>query len=315
MNVYIVTPAPPRSHKGNRITALRWSRILKTFSHRVRIIQKYNGQRCDLLIALHARRSYPSIKRFSDAHLGKPLVVALTGTDLYRSIHTNQQAKQSLKLATHLIILQPEGIKGLPKRFRRKTRVIIQSVKPPVGPFPKRKDRFEICVVGHLRPVKDPFRTAQTVRLLPSTSSIQVTHIGAALSESMARRARVESTKNTRYRWVGDWPHQKTLRRIGCCRLLVLTSKMEGGANVICEALALKVPVVSSRIAGSVGLLGRDYPGYFPVGDTKALARVLHRAETCNDFYRSLKMKCRQLASLVKPAEERKRWANLIREF
>ena len=75
------------------------------------------------------------------------------------------------------------------------------------------------------------------------------------------------------------------------------------------------VPVISSRIPGSVGLLGESYPGFFPVGDTKALARMLHRAETDPAFYRSLASRCRRLARLVDPANERRAWARLLREL
>lgn len=315
MKICIVTPAPPRSRKGNRITAIRWSNILTSLGHRVRILQQYDRQRCDLLITLHARRSYSSIKRFATLHAEKPLLVALTGTDLYGSIKTNKQAQQSLELATHLIVLQPNGIKALPKSIRHKAMVIIQSVKQPVGACVKRKNVFDVCVVGHLRPVKDPFRTARAVRLLPAKSRVRVLHIGAALSESMANRAEMESMKNTRYRWVGDWSHAKTLQRMRQSKLLVLTSKMEGGANVICEALAMKVPVISSRIDGSIGLLGRDYSGYFPVGDTKALAKLILRAETSPDYYQQLQKQCRKLTPLVHPKEERRRWASLLRSL
>ena len=89
------------------------------------------------------------------------------------------------------------------------------------------------------------------------------------------------------YRWLGELSREKALRLLSRCRLLALTSEQEGGANVVSEALAASVPVLSSRIAGSVGLLGEDYPGYFPVGDTEALARLLGRAETDADFYQT----------------------------
>jgi glycosyltransferase involved in cell wall biosynthesis len=61
---------------------------------------------------------------------------------------------------------------------------------------------------------------------------------------------------------------------------MVLSSLSEGGANVMSEAVAARVPVLATRIDGSIGLLGRDYPAYFPVGDTEALARLLNRIET-----------------------------------
>jgi hypothetical protein len=60
-------------------------------------------------------------------------------------------------------------------------------------------------------------------------------------------------------------------------------------AEVVTEAVAVSVPVVSSRIAGSVGLLGADYPGFFPFADTAALAGLLRRAETDAPFYADLK--------------------------
>ena len=142
--------------------------------------------------------------------------------------------------------------------------------------------------MGHLRPVKDPFRTAQAARLLPADSRIRVLHLGGALSEDMAEQARAEAADNPRYRWFGEQPRGKAQRILSRCRLLSLTSQLEGGANVISEALAVGVPVVSSRIAGSIGLLGADYPGYFPFADTRALADLLHRAETDTEFYNGL---------------------------
>jgi len=51
-------------------------------------------------------------------------------------------------------------------------------------------------------------------------------------------------------------------------RICLVTPQLEGGANVISEALALGVPVLSSCIGGSLGLLGADYAGYFRAGDT-----------------------------------------------
>lgn len=95
---------------------------------------------------------------------------------------------------------------------------------------------------------------------------------------------------------------------------MVLTSRMEGGANVVSEAIAASVPVISSRISGSIGLLGKDYPGYFPVGDTRALADLLRRAETDKRFYRRLKSRCRRLAPLFDPKRERLSWAKLLRD-
>src|SRR5688572_2598773 len=108
MRIGIVTPAPPGSHYGNRITALRWARILRRLGNRVSILETYAGQPYDLLVALHARRSHSSIINFRRQNPGAPIIVALTGTDLYRDIRTNQSARESLDLATRIVVLQPK---------------------------------------------------------------------------------------------------------------------------------------------------------------------------------------------------------------
>lgn len=315
MRICLITPAPAGSLVGNRVTALRWARILRSLDQDVVVLQEYDGQRCDLLVALHALRSFPSIARYRSAYPDAPLVLALTGTDLYGSIHTHAEARRALELATHLIVLQPLGLAELPEDVRGKARVIYQSV-PGLRTMPLRRgDVFEVCVVGHLRPVKDPFRTALASRLLPPESRLRVLHLGAALSEDMEMRARAEVATNPRYRWRGALSHAEVLHLLARSRLLVLTSEAEGGANVVSEALAVGVPVLSSRIAGSVGLLGEDYPGYFPVGDTEALAQLLGRAETDAAFYQSLHDWCARLRPLVDPLRERQSWDELLREL
>jgi glycosyltransferase involved in cell wall biosynthesis len=174
---------------------------------------------------------------------------------------------------------------------------------------------FEVCVVGHLRPVKDPFRAARAARRLPADSRLTVVHVGAATTGAMRRQALAEEARNPRWRWLGELPGDATLVRIASSRLLVLTSKMEGGANVVSEAIVLGVPVLSSRISGSVGLLGDDYPGYFEVGDTAGLAALLHRAEADRAFLRELRGRVRTLAPLHRPARERDAWRKILREL
>ncbi len=278
MNITIITPAPPGSRKGNRITAGRWAYLLRQLGHRVTIRQEYGGESCDLLVALHARRSAAAVQAFCRDHPDRPVVVALTGTDVYEDIHTDRAALRALELASRLVVLQPLAVAELPERLRARARVVYQSAEAPRGAAPPRKDFFEVCVLGHLRPVKDPFRTALASRLLAPLSRVRVLHVGAALSPDMAVQARAEAAANPRYRWLGDLPRWRALRILARCRLLVLTSRLEGGANALSEAIAASVPVLSSRIPGSVGILGADYPGYFPAGDTDALAVLLARA-------------------------------------
>jgi putative glycosyltransferase (TIGR04348 family) len=264
------------------------------------------------MVALHARRSFPAMDQFRRLHPTHPLIVALTGTDLYGDIKTSTDAQQALEWATRLILLQPKGIEELPAHLHAKTHVIYQSVVGPKRPPAKPKTTFDVCVLGHLREVKDPFRTALASRLLPAASRIRVRHAGKALSPDMAATARAEAEANPRYHWLGELRRWHARQVLAHSHLLVLSSVMEGGANVISEALAVPVPVLSSRISGSIGLLGQDYPGYFPVGDTQALAQLLNRAEHDIGFYRELEECCRRLAPLVHPDRERESWRRLL---
>jgi putative glycosyltransferase (TIGR04348 family) len=316
VKIQLVTPAPLRLNNGNKITALRWARLLRKLGHRVTLTQKYDGSGCDLLIALHARRSADSIRAFHNLHPELPLVVVLTGTDLYRDIHNNRKAKGSLEIATRILALQNMAFADLPARYHAKTRVIYQSAPPcKNGRRAPAKDVFRVCVIGHLRKEKDPMRTAAALRRLPRESRIEVVHIGSALDEKYERRARAEAARNPRYRWIGLLPHWKARHVLAGSDLMVISSRIEGSANVLCEALACGVPVIASKIPGLVGTLGEDYSGYFPVGNTEKLTSLLKRAETDSRFYRALKRHCARVSYLVQPQRERDGWRRLLSEL
>jgi putative glycosyltransferase (TIGR04348 family) len=316
VKIKLVTPAPAGPLSGNRMTAKRWMRILEELGHKVSVAPSYDGGRCDAMIALHAARSADSIRRLRAKYPDVPLIVALTGTDLYRDIHNSAAARRSLELATRLVVLQSMALAELPPRLRKKSRVIYQSSPPMNGGLTAPRDGlFRVAVIGHLRSVKDPMRTALASRLLPRSSRIRVVHVGRALTRELKRRAAVEMRRNPRYRWLGEFPYWKTRRLLAGSHLVSLTSKMEGSSNVLSEAIVSSVPVVAAKISGLVGTLGRSYAGYFPAGDTRALARLLHRAETDTAFYNGLKAACRRLRPLIDPARERAAWAALLREL
>ena len=266
-----------------------------------------------MMIALHARRSHPSIKRYAATHPERPLVVALTGTDLYRDLRSDDGARRSLELATFLIVLQELGVKELEPRHWSKTRVIYQSADP-VRPQPPAKRHFDVCVIGNLRAEKDPFRCALAAQLLPPTSRVRITHAGKPYNEEFAEEARLHTSKNPRYRWLGEVPRWKARRLLSRSHLLAQTSIMEGGANTVSEALASGVPVIGSDIPGNIGMLGEDYPGYYPVGDEEALAQLLRRAETDDAFYETLKARCEARRYLVLPEQERAALGSLVKE-
>lgn len=293
MKIALVTPAAPGTRNGNRHTALRWAAFLRAAGHRVHVTTQWEHEPADAMLALHARRSHASIAAFSR---DEPLVVALTGTDVYRDIHESPDARDSLELARRLIVLQPQAARELPPRLRAKVRVVVQSSSTRLRHRPVARG-FRVCVIGHLRAEKDPLRI---VHALPLTSApIEVVHLGAALDPALTPR-----TDDPRYRWLGSVAHARALRWLASSHAMVISSRMEGGANVVCEALRIGVPVIASRISGNVGLLGADYGGYFPVEDERALAKQLSRAATDQRFYRALKNHVARLRPLVAPQAE-----------
>ena len=314
LNVLVVTPARPGTRKGNRVTALRWAGHLRALGHRVRLVQAWEGQACDLLIALHARKSASSIFRFRESRPRAPLVVTLTGTDLYQDLPSSLEARRSLELADRLIVLQPRGVDMLPTEARNKARVIFQSARA-ARPAPVAPGVFQVCLLAHLRDVKDPLLAAQAVRRLPERSRVRLVHLGAALNADAGARARSEMEANPRYVWLGERPRGEALSVLAGSRILLLTSHLEGGANVVSEAVASNVPILSTHIAGSVGILGHDYAGYFPVGDGVALAALLERAEGDKEFMRRLVEGIEHVRPLVDPAREREALRALVGEL
>jgi len=314
MKIIIITPTSSRFKNGNHNTAQRWAKFLRDGGHHVKIQQHWDEKNADLMIALHARRSYASIKQFAALHPYNPLIVVLTGTDLYRDIQNDASAQESLNLATRLIVLQDMGLLELPDKYRVKTDVLYQSAMPINTKIPMKK-RFEVCLIGHLRDEKDPFRSALATLLLPPQSRIHITHIGRALDEAMAEEARKLMNSSSHYSWIGEISHSEVRRKLSRSHLMVITSRMEGGANVICEALMADVPVIASAVSGNIGMLGKDYAGYFPCGDEKALAALFWRAESDLAFYSQLKTQCAERKHYVQPEKEKSALLNLVEKM
>jgi putative glycosyltransferase (TIGR04348 family) len=315
MRIQLVTPAPRYSRKGNRVTAARWGRILRGLGHRAEIHQELARGPCDLLVALHARKSFAAVERYRERYPGRPLIVALTGTDLYDDLPRSDEAQRAVAWADRLIVLQDEALDALDGEARGKARVIYQSAVPTSSAVGKSRRTFDVCVIGHLRPVKDPFLAGAAARRLPESSCLRVQQVGAALTPEMKAEAEREMRENSRYRWLGERPPWQVRRLLKSSHAMVLSSHLEGGANVVSEAVVAGLPVLATRVAGNVGMLGKDYPGYFAVGDAGELAALLDRCEREPSFLADLEARCTALVPRFEPAEEERAWRSLLDEL
>ena len=302
--VCIVSPALAEANNGNWHTASRWQKFLAPVADVQIALAWSNSTPADALIALHARRSADSIERFSQAHPHAPLALVMTGTDLYRDIRTEAAAQHAMQCASHVVVLQDEGLMALPAAVRARARVIVQSATKLV-----RRDLsarpFELVAVGHLREEKDPATLMAAARLLRADAPLHITHIGSALDPALGELATQTMQACPRYRWLGALPRASARRHIASAQALVHMSRMEGGANVVIEAIRSGVPVLASHIDGNVGLLGADYGGYFPVGDAQALARLIQRAASDDAFLTHLRAQCAVREPRFTPATER----------
>lgn len=313
MEIILVSPAAVQSSNGNYTTAIRWKKILQTLGHHVYLTQTYDKRRCDMMIALHAWRSAKAIQSFKSHFPDKPLIVALTGTDAYRFIHTHaEETLKSIELSDYLVGLHELIANAIPQQFHHKLNVIFQASTLKPSRNKKIKNHFNICIAGHLRDEKDPLRTAYAVRSLPTSSKIYAAHYGKAHDREWERQARLENAKNRRYCWQGEISQSLLRVKFSQAKLMVLSSRMEGGANIISEAIMLGLPVIASDIEGSIGLLGKNYAGYFEVENTLHLKNILLHCERNKDFLHLLKYQCQTRRKLFTQQKELSNWQQLL---
>lgn len=312
IDVLLVAPVVPGVSTGNVVTAARWAKILRGLGAKVRVREALDEEPWDLLVALHARRSAPSIRAARERFPDAPIFVGLGGTELRPAEAGLPEVLASLDAADRIVALQARALDVLRPEHRAKACVVVQSADLPEGLDGPPEEGCDVAVVAHLRDVKDPLRTALAARELPADSRIRVRHVGAVLEPRWERAARDEERENPRYRWLGGLPREEALAVLASSHVHVLASRSEGGANAISEALALGVPTIASHIPGSIGLLGEGWPAYFPVGDTRALAELLSRFETETAFRSALHERTRRLAERVRPEREREAWRALL---
>lgn len=262
------------------------------------------------MVGLHALKSARSILAFRERYPARRIIVVLTGTDLYRDIASSKLAVRALEAADQLVTLQSDGIRALPHRFRSKAVAVIQSAQPC------RRTRvthpLTICVLGHLRYEKDPMRAAYAIRKIDPAIDVRVVQAGQILAPRFALIVQREMQRNPRYHYAGALDRTAALQLLARSDVLVQSSRMEGGANTICEAIACGVPVIASCISGNIGILGQTYPGLYSVGDTEALQTMIERILRSPAFYSTLQRATDSLKPLVTLERERSAWRKVL---
>lgn len=313
-SLLIVSPYAAQANNGNWRTAERWARLLRQDREVIVRTGDDAPEPADALIALHARRSHEAVASWCGRTPRRPCIVTLTGTDLYRDIaEDDPQALESLRLADALIVLQERAVQALPARFRPKAHVVYQSA-PPLPPFAKTGRALRVLFVGHMRSEKDPLTFVRAATALAHRSDIGFALAGGMREAALEQPLRQALAAAPRVALLGALSHPRARERIRRAHLLVVPSRMEGGANVVVEALTSGTAVLLSDCDGNVGMLGTDYPGYFKTGDSASLAALIARARDDEAYFSDLEQACRVRMRRFLPQCERRALRSVLAE-
>ncbi|MDG2124155.1 MAG: hypothetical protein P8J87_10680 [Verrucomicrobiales bacterium] len=315
VDVVVVTPFDVGSGRGNSVSARRIGGVAESLGLSVAVMgggdEIVDGK---VLVALHARRSRVAIERFGKLYPGRKRVVVLTGSDLHIDLPTAGEAAatvlETMELADVLVLAQAGSVAAVPERFRGKLTVVPKSVDIGLPDFepPARTGGLRGVIAAHLRPLKDPFCAVEALGQTGVEVAVRIDHYGAVQDGEMRARAEWESARNRRYHWHGEVSRARMVAEMGKCHLHLNTALMEGGANSVCEAIGIGVPVVATCIPGNVGMLGEGYQGYFEVGDTLALAGLLRRCWADFDFWEGLRRQVVARSKLFTREQEMAGW-------
>ena len=316
-DVLIYSPFAHQTGQGNTVTADRTELILRSAGFSV-ISEggSYSGRDAKCLIALNARRSAAEVAGFDELNPGRQIIVVVTGSDINHPQMEDEcsDTRKTMVRADALVMLHETDLEALPAELRKKAECIFPSVKLPGGikHRPWDGDRFEVIMAGNLRAVKNPQLAVEGALLLTDDSPVFISSYGDAPAE-LAAEMTLASEQAGHFQWCGKVDHDSLMEKMARAHLLLNTSTLEGGANAICEAVSMGLPVVASDIRGNIGMLGSDYPGLFASGDAKAMVGLLQRCAETASFHADLKRAVEQRAVLFDFARESEAWVGLLR--
>ena len=329
---------------GNWRTASRYAQMLRASGINAAVFEPkdmadacaHTGQRT-VAIVLNAARSHQEITTFARA--GIPVMVVLTGTDLYGALAPDAtgserygQAEKAMHTASLLLTLQEEAKNEVQQRWPKladRVHSIIQT-SPQRSPHAPRitpnSKTVRFLIAAHIREEKDPrtaflafhkaFPDGWAVRSEGRRVPVRLIHVGGRRDKSLAQELMQMGSNYPGILLEGSLSHAQTMRQMTHVHCLVQPSVSEGGALVVSEAVACRLPILASNIPSHRSQLGADYPGLFPVGSVSGLAELMTRFVGDQAFVDSLFAREAGLISkLATPSHEREALAALVRRL
>jgi putative glycosyltransferase (TIGR04348 family) len=312
-SIVIVCPAPAEADDAHAHVATRWWRMLRGHSRTV-LVEHWQGEASDLMIAVDARRSAASVAAWRQARPDAPLLLALTGTDLHRDLLFDAAAQRTLQVADRVVVLHEAALPLLSPAARAKARVVWPSTRPLRG-LPPPKARLRAVQIGTLCEEHAPMDFMRAARRLADRDDIAFLQIGAATDAKLEAAARRTAAECPGYQWLGALPRGEARQHLRHAQLLVAPNRIEGGASAIVDAAQSGTAVIASRIPGHVGLLGAEHAGLFPPGDDEELARRVEHARDDAAFLALLRVQTAARAALFDPAAEARALAAVVNEL
>ena len=317
IDVLIHSPFPQETGQGNSVTAERLLMVLSGagIEAEIETVNYHDAADAKCLVALNAWRSASVVAEFDREHPNRQIVVVVTGSDINHPEMKNESSdtRITMERADMLVTLHDADLRVLPERLQQKSVSIYPSVSLPadLGHRALREGCFDVVMAGNLRPVKNPQLAVKIAALLPDDSPILISSYGDASAQLASEMSRANS-QCRHFKWLGKLDHASLIEKMASSHVLLNTSTVEGGANAICEAVTMGLPVIASNIRGNVGMLGEDYPGLFTSESARAGLELLQRCAEEPPFYELLKKRISERASLFDFNEESSAWIDLI---
>lgn len=259
--------------------------------------------RPDLVHALHARKGGAA---WLDHALpgDPPLVVSLTGTEIHRDLGDPSLAPRVLgALREARLVLSSGGallasaVAVVPSLSGRSAVVPKGVDLPPRDPgFDLRRaaglprNAFVFLLPAGLREVKDPlFALEPLSRLRRGDPRVAFVHCGESLDPSLEEALRARAAAEPWVRTLGAVPYRRMGSVYAGASVVLNTSRSEGYANVLPEAMAAGRPLLAADIPANAETVVRGRTGLlYRAGDADSFLRAAGRLLRNGDLRRRL---------------------------